>query len=66
LLSEVAVAKILADLGSVVPAGVANVVRREVSRRREVELGSNVGDDAGGHVGLIGHKRTQESGGDDL
>jgi hypothetical protein len=66
LLVEVAVAEMLADLGSVVPAGVADAVRLQVSRRGQVELGSDVGNDAGGDVRRIGQKRAQKSGGDAL
>jgi hypothetical protein len=66
LLVEVAVAESLADLGIVIPASVADAVRIRVSSRRHVELCSHVRNDADGHVGRIGQKRTQESGGDDL
>ena len=66
LLVEVAVAETLTDLGSLIPAGVADAVRLQISRGRHVELCSHVRNDAGKNVGRIGQKRTQESRGDDL
>src|SRR5205085_727426 len=64
--AEVEVAIAFANVGGVIPTGLAIAVRSQVRVARDAELCGHTREDGGGHICWVGLEGAEESGGDDL